>query len=459
MYLENDKFICEIKISDDYYSAEMTLVINTKDTSNIYEIVMMFIKNNNILYGVKEAEIKAICDSGQSVTNFIIAEGVHHKHGENAYLTMMVETSGLVKPKLNEDGSVNFKEMDFAHIVPVGEVLQVKTPATLGTDGITVTNKVIASRPGKDLPIKPGENTILSEDGLSIIANAEGKVKLMNGRISIIRQIDIDTVGPETGNIYFNGDVHVRNNVLDGYTVNCDGDLTVDGLIEGSILKVKGDLTVGKGIVGHGESDIVVNGKLVTHFIENANVYVKGEIETGEIINSCVLCDSQIMVKGKKGLIIGGEITSKSMIEANQIGSKFGVLTSINLGIDVSAIMELKQLKESLQDLKIVIMKLKASKAALEIRIQENPYDDALTEKLAQYKDSLLSTEILSEEQLKRYNELMDALKNINNGRIKINTVYPDTVVKIGNSKYFIDSALKDCILTRVNDEVIMIGF
>lgn len=98
---------------------------------------------------------------------------------------------------------------------------------------------------------------------------------------------------------------------------------------------------------------------LMAKFIENATIYVKGKIETGEIVNSSVLCDDQIIVKGKKGLIIGGEITSKYMVEANRIGSKLGVITSINLGVDMNTIKELKELKVTIQELSIVRDKLK----------------------------------------------------------------------------------------------------
>jgi len=459
MILDHEKFNCSIKIADDYYSAQMSLSFYDSDCSNVYDLIISFITKNNIGYGIQFEALKEVCLAGNNVEGYTFAVGSPHEHGENATLTMVIDVDDTIKPKLNEDGSVNFKEMDFAHIVNSGEIIQIKKPATAGRDGTTITNKIIKCKPGKDLPLMPGENTVLSEDGLSIIAAADGKVRVVNKRVSIIKNIEIDTVGPETGNVYFSGDIHVKKNVLDGYTVVCDGNLVVDGLIEGSIVKVKGDLTVGKGIVGRGESDIVVNGKLVSHFIENANVYVKGDIETGEIINSSVLCDNQILVKGKKGLIIGGEITSKYMIEANQIGSKLGVLTSINLGVDAQAIIELKELKESLQELKLVIQRLKTNLQVIVDKLKTTPNDEVLAEKLKDHKDSLLNVEILSEEKQLRYDELINALKNVQNGRIKINVIYPDTIVKIGTSKYFIDSALKDCILTRSDDKVILVGF
>ncbi len=127
--------------------------------------------------------------------------------------------------------------------------------------------------------------------------------------------------------------------------MNCDGNLTIDGSVEGSTLHVRGDLIVGKGIMGHGKSDIIVDGSLIVKFIENAKVYAKGRIETNEIVNSMVLCDNEIVVMGKKGHIVGGETTAKYLIEAKTIGSKMGVRTKIYLGVDASVVRELKRIE------------------------------------------------------------------------------------------------------------------
>lgn len=459
MIREFDDYTITIDIADDYYSAYLTIDLYEESADLSYVDLLATLKAGNVVYGLNEELVKEICDKNKSVYKVLIAEGVHHEHGKNAELKYHVEIGSKPKPEINEDGTVNFKEMHFLNTVKPGEVLVQKILATKGVDGITVSGKEIKSKDGKDIKIKRGENTVLLDDETILSAEVEGVVKIINGRVTVMRSIDLRQVGPETGNIYFNGDVHVKEHVLDGYTVTCDGDLVVDGVVEGATLKVKGDLVVGKGILGHENSDIVVDGNLLSKFIENANVYVKGDITTGEIINSSVLCDSRIMVKGKKGLIIGGEITSKYLIEANRIGSKLGVITSINLGVDASAINELKHLKELVQNLKIVEEKLEDLIANMKLKIEENPDDDSYRALIKQYKDSLLSTRLDLDDKTKRLDTLTDALKKVRQGKVKINIIYPDTVVKIGNSSYFIDHALKDCIISRSKDKVVAMGF
>ncbi|MCK8060359.1 MULTISPECIES: DUF342 domain-containing protein [unclassified Fusibacter] len=458
MNKKTDVYELMLFMADDYYSATMSLNFYSEPETSIFDEVMAVIRESNISFGILEEDIREACDRHENIEHLVIAKGIRHINGVDAKIIEHVAFESKATPYLNADGSVDFKNMNFAKTVTAGDLLVSKIPVKEGSDGTTVTGKAIKHKPGKDVRITYGENTVISEDELELKAEIDGIVKRVNGRVTVINLIELGTVGPETGNIYFSGNVHVKESVLDGYTINCDGDLTIDGVVEGCMIKVKGDLIVGKGILGHGESDIVVNGNLTAKFIENANVYVKGEIQTGEIINSSVLCDSKITVKGNKGLIIGGEITSKYMIDANRIGSKLGVITSINLGINASAIQELKLLKETIQELKIIEGKLKLQIPIFQKKIEEEPENEQLLNKAKQYRDSLLSTQIDLEDKAKRLDKLMDALKHVKDGKVKINTIYPDTVIKIGNSSYFIDHALSECVITRENDKVIAIG-
>lgn len=459
MIKQFDNYTIEIKLADDYYSAFLTIDYHSECVESPLDNVLLLLKEANVIYGLKKDIIEKVCAQDGDVVQQLIAEGNPHRNGENAILEYFVDFESKAEPKVKEDGSVDFKEIGVIKTVKKGSILVRKTPATLALPGHTVTDKEIKGKNGKDVKIKRGENTVLIEDDTILTAETEGIAKMLNERVTIVKVIEVRVVGPETGNIYFGGDVHVKEHILDGYTVNCDGDLVVGGVVEGATLKVKGNMIVAKGILGHNHAEIVIDGNLLVKFIENANVYVKGEIETGEIINSSILCDSKIMVKGNKGLIIGGEITSKYIIEANRIGSKLGVLTSINLGVDASAIVELKHLKETVQELKIVEEKLGMMIPVLKGRMSLSPEDESLQQELKQYKDSLTSTRIDLEKKNKRLETLLEALKKVRTGQIKINTIYPDTIVKIGNSKYFVDYALKDCIITRENDKVIAIGF
>jgi len=50
----------------------------------------------------------------------------------------------------------------------------------------------------------------------------------------------------------------------------------------------------------------------------------------------------------------------------------------------------------------------------------------------------------------------MGALKNASQGKLKSNSVFPDTMVQIGTSKYFIDKVLDACIISKADDDQIV---
>lgn len=459
MMTDKSALSIEIEVANDYYEASITMIrpSSIPDT-DVHEAIREALRRKNVVYGVDYETITLFVADGKNYVDQVIARGIVHVNGSDAYITPHVNFEGISKPIIQEDGTVDFKNLLQVSAVKVGDTLAVKTVAKEGVDGMTVTGKPVKHRPGKDVNWKIGENVKISEDGNTLLSEIDGIAKMIKDRITVSQHIEVDEVGPATGNIYFGGDVHVKGNVLGGYTIHCDGDLKIQGVIEGAIIMTKGNLAISGGINGHGLSDIVVGGNLTAKFIENANIYAKGEIETGEIINSKVLCDNKIVVRGKKGLIIGGEITSKYMIEANQIGSKLGVITSINLGVDASAIYELKELKESIQALKILEDRLKAKIPMLRRNVLIQPEVGVHEDLLKQHEHSLMNIEIQLEEKQDRQNELMDALRNVNLGKVKINSIHPDTVIRIGDSKYVIDKSLSACVFSKVGDQVVAIG-
>jgi len=147
------------------------------------------------------------------------------------------------------------------------------------------------------------------------------------------------------------------------------------------------------------------------------------------------------------------------MIEANHIGSRLRVLTTINLGVDASIIEELKSLKVLVQDLKILETRLKMRIPVLKSNVLMQPEVGVHEDILKQYEDSLLGTQIDLEEKEQRLEQLLSALRNVSQGKLKSNSVFPDTMVRIGTSKYFIDKVLDACMISKAdNDEIIAIG-
>lgn len=325
---------------------------------------------------------------------------------------------------------------------------------------MTVTGKVIHARNGKDHQFSYGENVTLREDGLAVLASCDGIYKYVGNKMTVLNYLEFpDGVGVQTGNIDFNGDIFINGNVMSGYRIECDGNLTINGMIECTDLNVTGDITITKGISGHCESTVFCGGNFIAKYIYNADIKVKGNLESGEILNSKVMCDGEVIVKGKKGHIIGGEITAKYAINATTIGSRLGVITLINLGVDIDSVQELRELKSFIADEKETERKLKQFIAILDAKERKEIITPEEKETLIKCYESLKQIKYVIKEKSTRLETLRNMLLKAQQGQIKTETIYPDTLVRIGRHSYFIDEAVLRSIIKKSHDEIVAIGF
>lgn len=456
---EKGKFDIAVKISDDYYKAYLSIEFNSNASVKSEEIIKL-LKDKNIIFGLKYNIIEEVCKNSKTVFNELIAEGLPHENGLDAKIDFTVSKEHRAKPQLLEDGRVDFKNMGFVEAVKAGDVLAIKTPATKGKNGTTVTGKVIRAKDGKEAVFKIGKNMRLSADGLQAIAEVDGTILFDNDKISVIQMLEIKgDVGVETGNINFQGQVIINGNVTSGYSIECDGDLVINGVVEGATLRTNGSLVISRGIQGHDNANIYCEGNLTSNFINSATVFSRGDIETGAIMNSIVKSDGKITVKGKKGLIVGGDITSKSDIEANVVGSEMGIITSIKLGVDIEVIEELKALTTEVKEKMEMHDKLDKSIKLLMVKVSQNPEDERSLFMLNKYGVSFTELDEQLNEKRMRLKMLNELVNNIRGAQLKARTIYPGTRVKIGSTSYYVKYEMTHTIITKDRGEIVAIGF
>ena len=448
----------EVYISDDYYKAYLSLRI--QDDNLVPEDIYAALQEQSVTFGIYDDVITALCYLNEDIVDELIAEGQPHINGIDSEIIYEYDSITYPHPTILEDGTVDFKSMNLFQKVKTGELLATKIPATEGIDGMTVTGKSITARSGKDIKFWFGENIELTSDETQLKATSDGIYKMENGIMVIQNYMELnDGVGVETGNIDFKGDIVVNGNVCSGYSVDCDGNLMINGLVEKSKINVTGDLTITQGVSGHNECFIQCGGNLVVKYIDNAELSLKGNLEAGEIVNSKVYCDGNVVVKGKKGHIIGGEITAKYAIDATTIGSRLGVITLINLGVDIDSVKELRTLNEEIIREQETVRKLRQFVAILNAKERKSAISDEEITTLTKCYDSLEQMEKMIKKKSDRFNHLREILLRAQKGQVKTETIYPDTLVKIGRHSYFIDEAILRSILKKSNDEIIAIGF
>lgn len=302
------------------------------------DMIITFLKNNRVVAGIDEVRIQDFQDSPIYKQNYLVAEGIKPQDGADAKILYNFETDrSKVRLKETASGKVDFKELNLVQNVVEGQPLAQKILAERGKGGKTVTGKYLEAKNGRDIPIPLGKNTKLAEDGLTIIAETNGQVLILNNKINVEPVLNIDgDVSLKTGNIMFLGTVFISGNVEDGFSVKASGNIEVKGTVGKSELDAEGDIVVGQGIAGKGEG-FVRSGKTIwSKFIENCRVEA-GEfvIVSDGIINSTVSANRKILCQGKRAAIIGGVLSAAEEIHAKTLGSFGGASeTILNVGFD-----------------------------------------------------------------------------------------------------------------------------
>lgn len=445
-----------IKMSDDYYKAYLSFEPVQEGVPVKSDEIIKALKEKNVIFGLKYNVIEDICKQGRTVHSVLIAEGIPHENGTDAEIEFLMDKDKKTKPQVLEDGRVDFKNIGYVDIVKCNDVLAVKRPLTKAKNGTTVSNRTIKGKDGKDVVFKAGKNVRISPDGLSILADVDGSVSFDGDKVSVVQLLEIRSdVGVETGNIFFHGQVVVNGNVTTGYSIECDGDVTINGVVEGSKIITKGNLVISRGVQGMDLAEIDCGGSLTVNFINSAKVNVKGDLETGAIMNSIVKCDGSIKVKGKKGLIVGGEITCKGDIEANTVGSELGVITSIKLGVDMEIIEELKTLSNDVKETMEMHDKLDKSLKLLKAKVDVNPDDEKSLTMFRKYSASFIELDSQLTEKRQRLKMLNELVNNIRGSSLSARTFYAGTRLKIGSTSYYVKQEMKNAVLLKDRGEIV----
>ena len=254
------------------------------------------------------------------------------------------------KPKTNEDGSVDFHHLDTISRCQKGDLLATLLPADHGKPGIDVCGNVIRPKKVINRILRHGNNIHLSEDGLQMFSEVDGHVTLTDDRVFVSNIYNIPSdVGASTGDVYYDGNVTVKGNVLTGYTVKAKGDIEVYGVVEGARLEAGGQIILRRGM---NKGTLIANGNIISKFIENADVFAGGYVSTNSIMHSNVSAQGDILVGGRRGFVSGGKLQSRTMISLKTVGSDMGTTTVLEVGIDPKITEEFAKLEKQLASLR-----------------------------------------------------------------------------------------------------------
>jgi uncharacterized protein (DUF342 family) len=422
----------KVSISSDKLQATINIE-SSKSEGEVLNIedIKTALNDAGITYGIDENMLLNICDKPIYDKDIVIANGIEPINGKDGTYKLNFKTEKELRPKEKEDGTVDFYNLEIVENVKKGQILCEITPPTDGKDGMSVTGEIIYSIPGKPIPNILGKNTEYNEDKTLILSSIDGQVEFINEKINVNETLYIkENIDISTGNIKALGNIIIMGSVQPGFIVEAAGNIEVNGNVYSATLKAGGSIILRSGTIG---SKIVCEGDLTSKFIENSNVFIKGNIRTSYIMNSNIKCGKTLQTIGSKSKIVGGSFVVGENIETRTIGSIANVRTYLEIGTDSNNIekqqkllKEIPALEKKLESLKSLISLLQQYKAANRLtKDKEKMYEDALYS----YKkvNSLLINDKLE------LDKITEDIKAKGYGRvICTDTIYPGTTIKIG---------------------------
>ncbi len=419
--------------------------------------ILWLLNKKGIRYGIKEDVIDRYLAERFYCTSYVVAEADPPIEGSDASIEYCFNTDLSKKPKMNEDGSVDFHQLDNLSKVVRDQVLAILTPAVTGKPGTDVLGRAIAPRKVNFKFLKQSKNARLSPDGLKLISNVNGHAVLTDNQVFVSDTYEIaGNVDVETGDVEYNGNVKIAGNVNSGYRVMVDGDVIVEGIVEGAEIIAAGQIILKRGIQGMNKGRLVAGSNVIAKFIESAEVSAGGYVRTESIMHSQVSSGAEVIVAGKKGFITGGTIKASKCVEAKTAGSVMGTQTNIEVGENMIYIEEERALLTERRTLKDNLDKAEKIIFYLSKKIKDR--EQLPPEKITQFQQlSASKTGIRKrlEEIDNRLDELDALLENQTKGYVQVDDImYPGCKVTIATVTTYIKTETKHCRLIRDGADV-----
>lgn len=426
-----------------------------------YKDIELVLKRANIVHGIVIENIEYFLKTRRYCEDIILARGTKPVEGRDAKITYHFNTDNTLKPKVNEDGTVDFHQLDMISKISKGDILATLEPALSGTPGMDLYGNKIPPRKVNRKILRHGKDIHLSEDGLTMYSDVSGHVILTEDRVFVSNTYEVlGDVDSSTGDIDYDGNVTVKGNVITGFSIYAKGDIIVNGVVEGARLRADGHIILKRGMQGMSKGVMEAKGNIITKFIENASVHAGGYVTTEAILHSKVSAKGEITVGGKKGFITGGEIRSGSAIIVKTAGSTMGTQTLLEVGTDPSVMEEYRELEKVINQKQADLDRLLPIVDSYKKKLDAG---EVLTQNKVDYikiaAESCISLRYDLKELIKQYEMLQLELNNNENAYIKVeNVAYPGVKIVISNVIYYVRSQVHYSRFIRDKADIKVVG-
>jgi uncharacterized protein (DUF342 family) len=317
-----------------YYNVMPTRFGNLPSYNEIVEILHAE-KVVSVITGDKYAkQIAAIDLSNPHLQRILVAEGRDPVNGFDEYFEPLLSFEKQAG-RILSDGRMDYKEVGSIIQVQKNQEILQAIAGVKSEDGYDIFGEKVPAVKVEKEGMKKGENLLQSGFDPSIyVSGIDGCISVVNGKVDVLPVAVINgDVGLDSGNINFNGTVHVTGSVLPGFKVQADSDIIVDKDVEDAQLTSGGDITVKLGVVGKESVKLVAKGNISARFMQNVKAEAGKSVTVDDsIINCDIVSYEKVSVTGKNGKIIGGKISALYEINAHTFGTQAETMTSLTVG-------------------------------------------------------------------------------------------------------------------------------
>lgn len=129
-------------------------------------------------YGIDESVIDTFINERQYGKPYVIAVGKEPRNGKDGYIEYKFNRELKPRPKMNDDGTVDFHSLENVNHVKQGDVVAVLHPEDMGDAGTDIFGKNVNPERVKHIVFRFGRNLLISEDGRQLISQVNGHVIL-----------------------------------------------------------------------------------------------------------------------------------------------------------------------------------------------------------------------------------------------------------------------------------------
>ncbi|MBR0248032.1 MAG: DUF342 domain-containing protein, partial [Synergistaceae bacterium] len=315
--LDNAKMNATVEIEPPFFTKPWPTVDEVKRSLDAHGVKV----------GISDDAIQSLLARKLANEPVVVATGIPPIEGKDAEIELIKDPD---KPfDVRDDEKIDFWSRSTIVTVHPGQEIAIKHPLVNGKNGVDVTGGVAKAALVRNVEFSFGDGLKRDEmNPLLLVATAEGQLKNERGRLVVLPELDIHRdIDFAVGSIDFTGAVKITGAVRDGFHVAAQGNITINGPVEGADIDSQGVIVIQGGVRGMGRGTVRANGDISLSFGDNATIRSGGTILVkNAMLHSHLYAQTAVVAlgSGKHSQIAGGRIEAGLEVACNILGSEMG---------------------------------------------------------------------------------------------------------------------------------------